>query len=94
MMSVCTSFSDISKYDVETLLKVASGSQTNRYSMVVEMTTELLMIEMINRVSVCWFEVSCLWGDDSTRVSAGRASRSWSSSDPAGGGGAVWMMHP
>ncbi|XP_037081052.1 protein FAM8A1-like [Pollicipes pollicipes] len=57
---------DLSKYDVDTLVKVASGGQGNmNYTLAMEMTSELLLLEMVNRVSVCWFEALCLragWG--------------------------------
>ncbi|KAF0299277.1 Protein FAM8A1 [Amphibalanus amphitrite] len=58
---------DLAKYDVDTLVKVASGGQADMsYTLAMEMTSELLMLEMVNRVSVCWFEALCLrcgaWG--------------------------------
>ena len=50
--------SDLTKYDVDTLVKVASGGQADMsYTLAMEMTSELLLLEMVNRVSVCWFEV-------------------------------------
>ena len=55
--------SDLTKYDVDTLVKVASGGQADiSYTLAMEMTSELLMLEMVNRVSVCWFEVSVSLG--------------------------------
>ena len=34
------------------------GQADISYTLAMEMTSELLLLEMVNRVSVCWFEVS------------------------------------